>query len=154
MEKLNFNELKEEIIKLLENIDSMVLATSFKNKVSARTMNVINIELDIFCQTDGNFLKIEQIEQNPNVALCMNNIQIEGVAKIKGHPLATENKKFIEEYRIKHKTSFERYSNIKSEIVIEIEPKMITLWKRINNRSCRDFLDLHNNNAVREFYHY
>jgi general stress protein 26 len=151
-EKLNFNELKAEIIKILNNTCDMVLATSYKDKVMARTMNIVNDELKLFCQTDKFFFKSDQIVNNPFVALCINNLQIEGSAKITGHPVLEENRKFSELFKQKHPAAFEKYSKLVTETVIEIQPTIITLWKQIDSKPCREFLDINNNEAIREFY--
>lgn len=76
-----------------------VLATSYENKVTARNMSYVIINKKIYFQTDKTFLKHYQMVKNPNVALCVDNIQIEGVAKIKHHPFEDENKMFIDIFK-------------------------------------------------------
>jgi uncharacterized pyridoxamine 5'-phosphate oxidase family protein len=130
----------------------MVLATSYQDKVTARSMSCIIINRKIYCQTDKTFLKHNQMVKNPNVALCLDNIQIEGVAKIKQHPFAEENKGFIDIFKEKYKGSYENYSHMNNEVVVEIDPTFITLWTYENTQSFRDFLDIKQNKAYREIY--
>lgn len=87
-------ELKEEIITMLEREKHIVLATCSDGHVTARTISHVNAGMDIFFQTDKRFLKVEQILKNPRVALCAGNLQIEGIAKLEGHPSDSENADF------------------------------------------------------------
>ncbi|MTI61931.1 pyridoxamine 5'-phosphate oxidase family protein [Iocasia frigidifontis] len=149
---LDFDTLKEEIIDLLDKKRIMVLATSANDRVSARAMSCINKGLDIFFQTDKNFLKFKQLEKNPNVALCVDNVQIEGIAVQKGHILNDENKYFLDLYKEKHYGSYKAYSHLEDNILIKVEPRLITLWKYEGNKSLREFLYVEDNKAVREYY--
>lgn len=130
----------------------MVLATCSGNRVSARTVSIVNHGLKIYFQTDIDFLKYKQIKENPNVALCFENIQIEGQATITCHPF--ENRFFIENYKIQHKTAFENYSKLKDNVIIEVEPLLITFWKytEVDRKPYRDFIDIKEQKAYREYY--
>lgn len=149
---IDFEKLKGEVMGLLRNKDIMVLATSSSDRVTARSVSYIVLNSSIYLQTDKTFLKCKQIIINPNVALCIDNIQIEGSAKIKGHPFDEENRAFVEEFRKVHNGSFNAYSHMENEVVIEIEPISITLWKYEEGKPLRDFLDLRDKRAYREYY--
>lgn len=149
---INFNLLEKEIYSLLGNKKIMVLATSSENIVTARNMSCIIINKKIYFQTDKTFLKFKQILENPNVALCVDNIQIEGIAKIKSHPFNEENKEFIDTFKEKYNGSYETYSRMNNEVVVEITPSLITLWKYENEQPFRDFLNIRKNKALREIY--
>ncbi|MFX1256225.1 MAG: pyridoxamine 5'-phosphate oxidase family protein [Promethearchaeota archaeon] len=150
--KINYDELKKEIEDFFRKNKSFVLATSANDKVSARTMDCINIGLKIMFETDRRSGKFKQMEKNPNVALCTKNVQIEGVAKIRKHPLDESNKKFIELYKKNHLYAYQLYSHLKNSVVIRVEPKLITLWKHINGKPLRDFLFIDKRIARREYY--
>lgn len=150
--EINFNLLEKEIFDILGDNKIMVLATSYEDKVTARSMSCVIINRKIYCQTDKTFLKYNQMAKNHNVALCIDNIQIEGVAKIKQHPFEKENKEFIQIFKEKYKGSYENYSRMNNEVVVEIEPTVITLWKYENAQPFRDFLDIKKNKAYREIY--
>lgn len=149
---LDVIELKSEIINILEKEKHMVMATCADGRVTARTMSHINEGIDILFQTDGKFLKAEQIHKNPNVAVCIGNMQIEGTAIHSGKPVDPENAGFCEKYKQKHSHSFEMYAGVKTEIVFIVKPSFITLWKYINGKPCRDYFDVLKGMAYREYY--
>jgi uncharacterized pyridoxamine 5'-phosphate oxidase family protein len=140
MEEINYDILKDEAIQFLAAQKFLVLATSSDDRVTARTMWYVNKGLTIYFQTDRTSLKIKQIELNPNVALCGANVQIEGTAKIRNHPFDSSNKEFIELFKKKNPLAFNTYSHLKNEIVIEVEPRLITFWKYINDKALREYL--------------
>lgn len=150
--KLDFNLLENEIFSTLGNKKIMVLATSFDGSVTARNMSCIIIGKRIYFQTDTKLQKIKQIIGNPNVALCVDNIQIEGVARIGSHPFDDENCDFASAFRDAYKGSYESYSHMKNEVVVAVEPTLITLWKYEDAQPYRDFLNYKNNRAYREVY--
>lgn len=152
MAEISYDILKEEAIQFLGAQKFLVLATSSNDRVTARTMGFVNKGLTIYFQTDRNFLKVKQIEQNPNVALCGANVQIEGIAKIKNHPFDKLNEEFIELFKKKHTLAFNTYSHLKNEIVIEVEPRLITFWKYIDDKPLREYLYIRETKAEREYY--
>jgi uncharacterized pyridoxamine 5'-phosphate oxidase family protein len=152
MAEIGYDALKEEAIRFLDAQSYLVLATSLNNRVTARTISCVNKGLTIYFQTDKNFLKVKQIEQNPNVALCAANIQIEGIAKTRNHPFDAINAEFLELFKKKHALAFKTYAHLKNQIVIEVEPKFITFWKYIDNKPLRDYLYVERFKAQREYY--
>lgn len=151
MKKIDFEVLQKEIIDFLNGMDHMVLSTCSDNRVTARIVSVINVGLKILFQTDKDFLKYRQIKENSNVALCSGNVQIEGRAKIAGHPL--EHHFFKENYPKRHAGSFRKYSHMRDEVVIEVEPSLITLWKYDNeNKPLREYLMPDERKAYRDYY--
>lgn len=149
---LDVDEKKREIIALLEMTKHIVLATCADDRVTARTMCCLNDELIIYCQTDSRFFKVEQIRKNPKVALCINSLQIEGSAKLIGHPTNPENAKISELFKQKHPKSHERYSSNKEQLIIKVNPVLFTQWKYIDEKPCREFLSLKESCAFREYY--
>lgn len=117
-----------------------VLATSANNRTTARMMSCLIIQKKIYFQTDKQFLKFQQILSNPLVALCIDNISIEGTAKIMDHPISIKNKDFTQLYEKYYKPSFDKYSHLKDEIVVEIEPTLITQWCYDNGKPYRYLL--------------
>lgn len=152
METLDYSKVEKEVIDFITRNNKMVLATCSENRVTARTVSIINQGLKIYFQTDIEFLKYRQIKENSNVALCQGNVQIEGQAKITCHPF--ENPYFIENYQNRHKTAFEKYSHLKDNVIIEIEPNLITFWKytEADRKPYRDFLNVKEQKAYREYY--
>lgn len=152
MEQLDFEELRESFIGSLEKLGVMVLATCAAGRVTARPMSIINIDEEILFQSDLNFLKFRQIEENPRVALSGANIQIEGVAEIGEQTLAPSNSKFAALYKERHRGSFDSYSSSSNTVVIRVRPTLVTFWNYVEGQPCRDFLDFSAKSACREWY--
>jgi len=152
MEKINYDKLKNEVTKILNNKKTAVLATCENNNVTARSISIVNNELTLYFQTDEKFSKCLQIKNNPNVAVADGNIQIEGTAHIIGHPFDAKNKVFLELFEKKHYMSYKLYSNLKDEVVIQIDCKKITLWKYSSGKPHRFYLYIDEKKAERENY--
>lgn len=108
----------------------MVLSTSENDKVSSRMMSVVQINGFFYFQTDINLRKYHQLMANNNVALCIDNIQIEGVCKEVGHPLEAPDFSCL--FRECFKGSFDAYTSLKNERLFEVRPLYIERWVYIN----------------------
>lgn len=106
--------------------ETMVLSTSQNDKVSSRMMSVILLDGALLFQTDRNSKKYSQIKVNPNVALCANNIQIEGICKEIGKP--ADNAEFCKLYKKFYPSAYELYSNSEREVLFYVEPVFIQKW--------------------------
>ena len=104
----------------------MVLSTSENNRVSSRMMSVVQIDGAFYFQTDIKLRKYRQICANDNVALCIDNIQIEGKCTEIGHPL--ENPRFCEAFEKAFKGSYDAYSKLENERLFVIKPLYIERW--------------------------
>ncbi len=136
MKSLDFDEEKIRIETLISSRNNIVLATSDKNRVTARTVYCVSDGLKIYFLTSKAYLKFKQIEKNPNVALCFDNVQIEGTAAILGHPSDKSNSAVMEK-AARHKPfmSFVKYKNT---VLIEVTISSVELWE--NHK--RVFLDI------------
>ena len=105
---------------------TMVLSTSLNDKVTSRMMSVIQQTGVFYFQTDRQFRKYDHLIKNENVALCTDNIQIEGIAKELGHPL--ENAAFCSLYKERFASSFERYSSLSNEVLFSVTPLHVERW--------------------------
>lgn len=151
-EFIDYDKLEKETFAYLDKNKHIVLATCLKDEPTARTVSHIIIDNKIYFQTDINFDKCMQIEENKNVALCLDNYQIEGTAKILEHPFNEKNNKFLEKFKQVHKNSFNEYSALEDEVVIEINPVFIKIWKYINNKPYIEYLNITDRVAIRESY--
>ncbi len=124
-----YQEAFEKYLSSLSNNKTWVLATSHNNEVTARMVSTVCIDGKIFFQTDKKFQKYIQIKNNPNVALCIGNCTIEGLAKDKGHSSDKANEAFVKYYKVLHESSFLKYGSRKNEVVIEINPKKVKYWE-------------------------
>jgi len=122
-----------ELFNALEKEKTMTLATCAKNRVTIRPMSHISNGREIYFQTSKNSLKMQQIMENPNVAICCVTYEIEGKAVIQGHPL--EEPWFMETYRAKHPEAFVRYSNLPDEVIVKVEIHRVRQWQYVNGAS-------------------
>ncbi len=125
----------------------MVLSTSENNRVSSRMMSIIQIDGSFYFQTDITMRKYRQIESNRNVALCIDNIQIEGVCEEEGHPL--DNGQFCNLYQKCFQRSFDAYSSLKDERLFVIKPVFLERWIYSNGVPYIEIFDVEN----REYNH-
>ena len=151
-EFIDYNELKKETFEILEKNKHIVLATCLNDEPTARTVSHIILDNKIYFQTDIKFDKCMQIEENNNVALCLDNYQIEGTAKILEHPLNEKNERFLNKFKQVHENSFKEYSTLEDEVVIEINPIFIKIWKYIDNKPYIEYLNIIDKVAIRESY--
>ena len=131
--ELSYEDLKQEFIEEIKKRQFMVLATSKENKVMARTVMFIPDGLSVFFIMRPATRKYSQIAANPQVAVALGNLQIEGVAKSRGHPLAMENTFLMEIWR---KTNLKLYEHAtrgypqRPEMeIFEVVPRRIALYK-------------------------
>ena len=151
-EFIDYNKLEKETFDNLDKKKHIVLATCLNDEPTARTVSYIILDNKIYFQTDIKFDKCMQIEENNNVALCLDNYQIEGTAKILEHPLNEKNERFLNKFKQVHENSFKEYSTLEDEVVIEINPIFIKIWKYIDNRPYIEYLNIIDKVATRELY--
>ena len=104
----------------------MVLSTIGDGKVSSRMMSVVQIDGRFYFQTDTSLRKYAQLKSNKNVALCIDNIQVEGVCEEIGHPL--NNKEFCEAFEECYKGSYDAYTALENERLFVVDPVYIERW--------------------------
>ncbi len=105
---------------------TMVLSTAEDNIVSSRMMSVVLIDGLFYFQTDRRFRKYRQLIRNPNAALCIDNIQIEGICEEIGHPL--KHRAFCTHFSECFKGSFNAYSALQNERLFVFRPIRIERW--------------------------
>jgi len=145
---LDYSALADEIVKMLESTQTMTLATCSDNKVTARTMAIINNGLTILFQTSGLSEKNRQLTVNPNVAFSVGNMQVEAVARVTKTP--SETQAFIEKYKVKYPQYFDKYSGMPDEVTVVCTPVRFALYKFIDGKPCADVLNVSKNSAYRE----
>jgi hypothetical protein len=155
--ELELTSLTDEVVAHLAGTQAWVLATCADQRVTARSMTIVNDGLDIWFEMRLHDVKGQQISANPLVALCWNNIQIEGRAEIRGNAFdrnetfGAGNEWFCQEYGHKHPSSFQYWAAMPGEVVVRVSPILITLWKYLDGSSYRDFL-IPGQRAWREAY--
>lgn len=128
----------------------MVLATSNNDIVSSRMMCVVEIDGNFYFQTDKKFRKYNELINNPNVSLCIDNIQIEGIVKEMGKP--KDNIDFINVFKKHFEGSYKAYSMLEDERLFKITPSRIERWKYIENTPYIEVFNLINNEYKLEKY--
>ncbi len=144
--ELNYQELSNEIIERLEGIRQIALATCAGDRVFARTVSPVNDGLTIYFSTGGNSEKARQLGSNPNVALAIENIQIEATAESIGHP--SKHPHYTAKYAEKYPQYTTQYPPGSDDIVVIIKPTKITLYKFLG-KACEEVLDIENGQAYR-----
>ena len=104
----------------------MVLSTSENNRVSSRMISVVQINGEFYFQTDKELRKHHQLSVNRYAALCIDNIQIEGICVETGHPL--DNAEFCALFRECFRGSFDAYTALKNERLFIFRPLYIERW--------------------------
>ncbi|NHJ86947.1 MAG: hypothetical protein FK734_15905, partial [Asgard group archaeon] len=133
--ELNFEEVKKEIIDILNESKQIVLSTSLNDRVTSRVMDFANDDLIIYFMSWDHNKKIKQITGNPQVALCLNNIQIEAKAEILGRLNEEKNSCFLDFHRRKFSEVYVKtFTNIPSIVLVRLTPIVITKFDNIDNR--------------------
>ena len=91
-----YQEKFAEFLREVGNGKKMVLSTSGHDVVTSRMMSVIQLNGSFYFQTDRTSRKYAQLLENPRAALCVDNIQMEGLCRETGHP--RENTEFCRLY--------------------------------------------------------
>ncbi|MBU7016966.1 MAG: pyridoxamine 5'-phosphate oxidase family protein [Theionarchaea archaeon] len=150
---LDYEEKKKDIIKYLESEgnDTMVLATSSDDIVLARTVLIFSKGLELYFFTWGNSRKCDQIRRNPNIALCKDNMMIEGVAEIVGGLSEERNREYKDFMRNKNPESIERWEKRPNMIIVRVKPLQIVYGSRIIDGCVYlEFMDLQTKRAYAE----
>lgn len=140
--EINAQALEQEILDALDKNGIWVLSTSANDYVTARPMSIIHRGLDIYFQSNRDYVKYAQMRTNPHVALTWNNITIEGRAEELGPWGVLADGTLAEQYRDTHENSFKHYAHLKGQTVFHITPIRVRLWKYIEGTPYREILDV------------
>lgn len=139
---MNFEAAVKKMFEMLGNSKIMALATSKNDHVFVRNVSCVFYDNKIYFKTDKNFRKTKQLLENPQVAICWDGIQVEGIAVNKGLVIEEEGRRFEEAYRKYLWGSYNAYSHVDTEILIEITPKFVEIWDQDSDkRGFQTFLD-------------
>lgn len=139
---MNFEAAVQNMFAMLGNSKIMALATAKNDHVFVRNVSCVFYDQKIYFKTDRNFRKTKQLLENPQVAMCWDGIQVEGVAVNKGLVVDEEGRRFEKAYRKYLWGSYNAYSHEDSEILIEVTPKLAEIWDQDSEkRGFQTFLD-------------
>jgi uncharacterized pyridoxamine 5'-phosphate oxidase family protein len=152
--ELNYNEEIEKIYGHIGKSKIMALATSSQNHPTVRLVSCIINDNKIFFQTGIDLIKYKQICENNEVGLCVDNIQIEGIANIIGKTKDKQKDiiKIMEIYKKHYLNSYETYSNTDKEVLIEIIPVRIIKWDYEKDKPYRIFVNVMDKTVKKEMY--
>lgn len=122
----NFSKKLSDFLDEFGKGRKLVLSTADNNKVTSRMMSIVQINGSFYFQADKTFRKYQQINNNPFVALCIDNMQIEGVCKEIGHPI--ENEAFCSIYKEYFSSSYKMYTSLDNERLFIITPTYVERW--------------------------
>lgn len=130
-----FDLIKSEILTLFSENRGMILATSLDDRVTARHISFVNDDLDIYFTSWDHNRKVIQMKGNPNVALSLFNVQIEGKAEVLSSVFEEKYKKISDLFRSKFGEMWlDRFSHIKELILVKVTPKKIVKFETIHKR--------------------
>ena len=143
---LDYRKCVEEKSRFLGDNRHMVLATSLHDCVTARTIDYVSSGLDIIFLSWDHHVKIAQIKGNAKVALCRDNVQVEGVAEILGNPFDDENREYAELYREKLPVLFDVFAGKPGMVFVKVSPTLFKTFISGRNRRI-EYLDVSANKA-------
>lgn len=127
-EPLDFPRESEAIFQTVGVSKIMTLSTTDGERVSSRNMSFIIHDGKFYFQTAREFRKSRDIEKNKHVALCVDNLQIEGVVTGSYTLYDTEAASFKKLYQEYHGKSYAAYSKLMGNRVFEITPETAQLY--------------------------
>ena len=147
---LNIDKLKNKKLKILNENKLIYFSTVCDGRVKTRIVDYYNEGLRIGFITWTDSIKVQHIKRNPIVSLCIKNLQLEGRAKLMGHPGLAENKDFIESYKERHAMPYNNFIGMKNTTLIMVEPTLTIMMVYEANHFYLDHLDLSQETAYRK----
>jgi nitroimidazol reductase NimA-like FMN-containing flavoprotein (pyridoxamine 5'-phosphate oxidase superfamily) len=146
--ELEFDQVKADKVRFLEENEDIVLATSLNNRVTARAVRYASEGLTIIFFTVTNLKKIAQIRANPKVALCLKNASIEGKAEIISQQ-EEEGKRLAEIIKKKFPNYLEWWHARTAELIVfvKVTPTLVVSYVFKDGKSLLEYLDLQNKTA-------
>lgn len=145
MKEYTFEQAKKIMFDKLGDYKIMALASCVDNYPMVRNVSCIFYNEKIYFKTDKNFRKTQQLFKNDQVALCFNGVQVEGKAVNKGLVVDEPERVFEKKYQEYLWQSYNAYSHVDTEILIEVEPKFVEIWDEDEDRNAFqlfiDFVD-------------
>lgn len=153
MKQLSYDEAVSLMFDKLGTHKIMALGSSSHDKVMVRNVSCLFYNDKVYFKTDKNFRKTKQLFENPQVALCFHNIQIEGIACNCGLVVDEPGRVFEGLYKEYLWGSYNAYSHEDSEIIIEVSPTFVEIWDcDEENYAYQLFIDFKKHEVQLEMY--
>lgn len=150
---MNFLEAKEIYDKKLGDFKIMALASCVDDYPMVRNVSCLFYNDKIYFKTDKNFRKTQQLFKNNRVAMCFNGVQVEGYAENKGLVVDEEGCVFEKKYKEFLWQSYNAYSHVDTEILIEVTPKFVEIWDEDEERNAYQiFIDFDTEEVIVKAY--
>lgn len=150
---MNFHKAVEHFYQKLGTHKIMAIASGANEKITVRNISAIIEEDKILFKTDKNFYKTKIMLENPNVALCVGGVQIEGTIVNHGLVVEQPDQNFQKLYEKYWKTSYNAYPHEDSEILIEVLPDFVEIWdQHENNHGFQILIDFEQQTAQQKEY--
>lgn len=114
----------------LKSAETVVLATSRNDAVSARPVSIMNIGRRVFVRTSGSSRKALAMAANPNVAICVGNFYFTGKAKSLGSVFDAHNAEIRAAYTARFPGAFSDEDEFiqSDERFFEISVERLSEW--------------------------
>lgn len=132
---MEFKEALEIMKKKMGDYKIMALASCVDNYPMVRNVSCLFYNDKIYFKTDKNFRKTQQLFKNSQVAMCFNGVQVEGTAINKGLVVDEKDRIFEKKYKQYLWQSYNAYSHVDTEILIEVTPEFVEIWDEDENRN-------------------
>lgn len=128
MKELVYEPQIQELFHLLKDEYVCSFATSYKDKVTTRTMYGVFTESCGYFLTRKSSVKFKQLSKNSHIGISCNNIQIEGKATVLGHPKDEKNEEIVH-YCLSHGyDQFQSYMKYKNTVLIKVSYQTVKIW--------------------------
>ena len=150
IQQLEYSKLRDKCVRYLIERKYITLATSYQDQVRSRIVDYVNGGITIGFFTWDNTVKVEHIKHNPRVALAVDNLQIEGMAKIIGHPPLSDHASFMEIYQERLPSPYKNFTSLPNALWIIVEPTLLIMMKYEDQHLYSDYLDVIQQTAYRK----
>lgn len=137
-----YEERLAQVGEFLASKRAIVLATCEGDHVTARTVSFASSGVDVCFMSFVANTKCEQIRANSNVALCRDNVQIEGTAQVLGPVVAEGNAELANLLRAKYPNDYAGYAAHPEMILIRVVPSRIGVYRKEGDEHLVDRLDV------------
>ena len=86
--------------------------------------------------------KAIHMKQTPEVSVCFQHIQIQGICDELKHPLHEQSKAFFRAFADNYPNAASRYSHMDNERVYRITPTKIETWRYIDGAPYQEIFDM------------
>ncbi|HTX79224.1 MAG TPA: pyridoxamine 5'-phosphate oxidase family protein [Longilinea sp.] len=121
---IDYSSMELKLKKYLDERNDviMVLSTSSNNTVLSRSVWIANKGLDLYFFTWAYSRKCLQISTNPNVSLCQDKVEIEGIAGLVGPMFSAETTGILDLFRSKDPDAIKQWECKPSMVIYHISP--------------------------------